>query len=334
MVLAKDDSPAVRNFLAAATGVSPEAQLILAKDEFQSVRLTMVENTTISPEAQRILAQDESGHVLEALASNSAISPSIAEILLNGGNPDAIAGLLTNPHVNLSEESIAPHVENANANLLLSMSKRVDTPAMRKRANALLKELQQNPVVNAQDLSRLMQTGLIDIETIKDATNTGIIRWRRELGRILTRTTNEEKCLSAVARKIGISKETLSLMLKKSLGAELVADWVKRDHFSRKELEDAAGKPGLLHTNILERNGLQAPGLDRKDDALPFFNPDMDERIQDLFSKSGKASNHPPSFGFSLFRRFGEKDENVLMTEIQSDVLSCLFDKKKERDAQ
>jgi hypothetical protein len=174
---------------------------------------------------------------------------------------------------------------------------------------------------------------LIDIAHVKMASFTGIHRWRRELKRVLDQTTTEDTQLSDAVRKTGMQKDALLSLLKKSLGEETVQEWVRKNRFSRAELEEAAGKPGLLYLREKERGGEQAPGKDRKDTAISFFDPDVPEGIQGKFSRAQVASGHPAGFGFSLFRRFGANDENVLMTEIQSDIMSYLFDKGKEDGA-
>jgi hypothetical protein len=326
-ILARDESVLVRGNLAQNPILTPEVQAILARDENVWVRMYLAPNASLTPEAQAILVKDENLGVRRELAINPRLTPETQAILAR--DESWIRALLIN-NPGLAPEIADELVQTANAEQLKSLSEKHNTPAIKARAAALLKELQGDTSANAKDIAQLMETGLIDIPTISAATFNGIHRWRRELTSLRNKTTDADTRLSAVARKLGMPKDALASMLRKSLGRETADEWVRRDRFSRAELEQAAGKPGLLYLREMKRGGAQAPGEDEMDSAISFFDPDMPEKIQQAFSKSQVASSHPAGFGFSLFRRFGRGRSNVMMTEIQSDIMSYLFDPRKE----
>ncbi|MDR0736338.1 MAG: hypothetical protein LBF51_05835, partial [Zoogloeaceae bacterium] len=328
VILAKDMDNNVRYKLAQNRKVTPEAQVILAEDSNKDVRLILANVDGISPEAQMILAKDSNKDVRWNLAENPNITQEVQAILAKDMEENIRRALSLNP--SLSMETVGILAEKADVRMLSRLAAKHNTPFMKERAAVLLKEAQEDPEANVRDISTIMNTGLIDIATIKDASFTGISRWRRELKAVLDGTTEADNRLSGAARKLGVQKDALIALIRKSTGVEVADDWLKRDFFSRADLEKAAGKPGLLYLNEAERGGGQAPGRDKMDSAISFFNPDVPEEIQNKFSKAQVASSHPAGFGFALFRRFGKKKENALMTEIQSDIMSVLFDKGKE----
>jgi hypothetical protein len=356
--LAQDDHDHVRQALAANPQLTPRVQRVLAEDANLPVRANIAQNPNLTSESQRVVAQDAHAFVRGALAKNPNLEPATQRVLVEddnetvrrnlGFNPAVVddvqlalardeservrEGLVTLPRLSARVlDALAPHLD------VRALVRLFDaghfSPVLNARAAALLKAAQTRPDTNAHDIAALIGTGRINLADIKDVARTGVTRWRRELKRILDATTDADNKLTATARKLGAQKDALIAMLRKSLGDDVAKDWAKRDYFSRAALETAAGEPGLLYLAETERGGMQAPGIDQKDSALSFFNPDIAEWIQRKFSFY-MGSDHPAGFGFSLFRRFGKNDENAMLTEIQSDVMSYLFDKDKAADAE
>ncbi|MDR2689622.1 MAG: hypothetical protein LBB76_07680 [Azoarcus sp.] len=314
LYLAEHGTEVVRRTLAWNSSVDPDVQMVLARDA--DVSEMLAENDNVTTRAQRILAQSSDVATRLALAKNENIADSVASLLAEDDDVLVVFAVARNPTT--SDEVYDDIMRNM--------------PALKERAEAKLRALQQDPETNARDLAALMGTGLIDITTIKKATAAGVSRWRRELKGILDATTDADTKLSAVARRMGVPKDALIAMIRKSVGDEVAKDWTKRDFFSRADLDNAAGKPGYLYTSAMKRGGVQAPGQSTEDWAIGFFDPDLDEYVQPL-ATSQRASGHPPGFGFSLFAYFGDNNENAMMTEIQSDIMSYLFDKDKDEAA-
>ncbi|MDR1367091.1 MAG: hypothetical protein LBJ76_00030, partial [Candidatus Accumulibacter sp.] len=280
--------------------------------EEHGIRSSLASNPSITPKAQAILVNDEYTYVRLRLAGNPLVTLEAQAVLVTDERPDVRAAILNNP-------SLSPYIKSEMPRLIRDK----------------LKKLQSDPDTNARAIAGLINSGLIDIADIKDVSFHGISRWRRELGRALSKTSDSTTRLSQAARALGVPKESLAAMLRKSLGAEVAADWVKRDYFSRAEVKEAAGKPGLLYMAEKTRGGTQAPGEDMRDSSLSFFDPEIDYSVQQAFSKAQAGSGHPPGFAFSLFRRFDDgKGDAALMTEIQSDVLSTLYSPGKDYAAQ
>ncbi|MDR1367102.1 MAG: hypothetical protein LBJ76_00085, partial [Candidatus Accumulibacter sp.] len=198
-------------------------------------------------------------------------------------------------------------------------------------AKALLERLRNSQKANIRAIKALVDSGLIHINSIDDATLQGVTRWRREVGKIVGSIPKNVGKLTDAAKAVGVNKDQLLAMIRRTLGEETAKQWAARNFFDADALADGTiGEYRIM--NALRRGGLQS--ISGEDHAMSFFRSDIEEKDPEFvksINRVGMGSGHPPGFGFVLMRYFTDADGKraVVITETQSDTMSVIFDPDK-----
>lgn len=185
--------------------------------------------------------------------------------------------------------------------------------------------------VNVRTISNLFTYGHAEWNDVTKAAYNGVQRYRREMRPVMDVIENQENpTLQSVAKDLGWQKDRLEALLSKGVGKDQVASWRKNNgKIDRLQLLEAFGNAEYTVLGTFTRSGMQAIG--GEDHAIIFDNPAVD-----WFSHSGirstiTGSSHPPGFAFTLYHDFTDTDgkQAAVITEVQSDVMSLLYDERK-----
>lgn len=159
----------------------------------------------------------------------------------------------------------------------------------------------------------------------------GVQRFRRELRPVLDEISKQDApTLQSVARGLGWQKEKLEALLAKAVGKEAVSGWrTNNGKIDRAALHEAFDMGEYNIIGVFKRYGAQT--IDRYDYSIIMDNPNVDWTDSKKMYNIIAGSNHPPGFAFALYHDFKDADgqKAAIITEVQSDIMSLLFDNDK-----
>lgn len=201
-------------------------------------------------------------------------------------------------------------------------------------ARILLLKAQENPEQNIAIIGNIMNSKLITVASIDDASIQGVSRYRRELKPIYEQIANEGVTkITEIARNTGIPKDKVNVLLTKAVGEDTVKKWRQKNEVDAEQVMNTVDYSEYSSLAILQRNGPQS--INGTDHSISFFHNDLADIDMSKLNTTQVHSGHPPGFAFSLVKFFNDEDNRqaAIITEIQSDAMSVFFTKSKKQSA-
>ena len=284
----------------------PDILVKLAKLNEPRVLNVLIQRSNITEDALK--------HVVKWIKTGSdGISPSRLASA-NGLHTDIVRAVLgTNDYYLVAAVASNPTLTGDQATLVLKQAQQ---------------RLQKDPDDRdaAKVINELFHADTLQVSSVKDATIAGVNRWRREARAIANVVRDGETSLTGIANKTGTPKAQVEATLSRLVGKGVVSSWRHNNQINPALFELSLDDHEYRMMPPAPRGGVQS--IAGEDHSISFFREDLADDFEKLY-KVQLASSHPPGFGFVLFRYFDD-GKSAVITEVQSDVMSVMFDPDKQ----